>query len=122
MKFSEKDSDLVYSTSGGKICRKCRKPVPQCICRDIDAKKIVDNDGIVRVGRETKGRKGKGVTVVTGIPLPADELLHFAGTLKRKCGCGGTVRDGIIEIQGDKRDLLVDVLTKQGYRVKKSGG
>lgn len=122
MKFSGDDSSLVYSTSGGKICKKCRKPIRQCICREITAEKIFKNDGIVRVGRETKGRKGKGVTVVTGIPLPADDLLHFAATLKRKCGCGGTVRNGVIEIQGDKRDLLIDELVKQGFRVKRSGG
>jgi translation initiation factor 1 len=76
----------------------------------------------VRVGRETKGRKGKGVTVVTGVPATPAELAELAGDLKRKCGSGGTVRDGVIEIQGDHRDLLVAELARRGFTVKRSGG
>jgi translation initiation factor 1 len=76
----------------------------------------------VRVGRETKGRKGKGVTVVTGVPLVADALDELASKLKRSCGSGGTVKDGVIEIQGDHRDLLVSELAKFGWAVKRSGG
>ena len=79
-------------------------------------------DGIVRVGRETKGRKGKGVTVVTGVPLTADALDELGSKLKRICGSGGTVKDGVIEIQGDHRDLLVTELAKRGWTVKRSGG
>jgi len=76
----------------------------------------------VRVGRETKGRKGKGVTVVTGVPLAADALDALGSKLKRLCGSGGTVKDGVIEIQGDHRDLLVAELAKLGWTVKRSGG
>lgn len=77
---------------------------------------------VVRVGRETKGRKGKGVTVVTGIPLPDKELRRLAKELKQRCGCGGTLKNGVIEIQGDQRDLLLEVLHQQGWNVKRSGG
>jgi translation initiation factor 1 len=76
----------------------------------------------VRVGRETKGRRGKGVTIVTGVPLGGEALAELASRLKRLCGSGGTVRDGVIEIQGDHRDLLVTELAKQGWTVKRSGG
>jgi len=79
-------------------------------------------DGIVRVGRQTKGRKGKGVTVITGVPLNATELAALGKELKRKCGSGGTVKDGVIEIQGDHRDRLVAELGGRGWQVKRSGG
>ncbi|MBM4197050.1 MAG: stress response translation initiation inhibitor YciH [Gammaproteobacteria bacterium] len=79
-------------------------------------------DGIVRVGRQTQGRKGKGVTVVSGVPLAGAELELLATELKRRCGSGGTVRDGSIEIQGDHRDLLVAELGKRGWTVRRSGG
>ncbi len=80
------------------------------------------NDGVVRVGRETKGRKGAGVTVITGIPTHPEGLKQIAKELKQKCGTGGTVKNGVIEIQGDQRDALVEELTKRGYTVKRSGG
>ncbi|MGH2551834.1 MAG: translation initiation factor [Thermomicrobiales bacterium] len=83
------------------------------------AKKV---GGIVRVGRETKGRRGKGVTTVSDVPVAETELLELAATLKQKCGTGGTVKDGVIEIQGDQRDRLTSVLEAMGYRVKRSGG
>lgn len=79
-------------------------------------------DGVVRVARQTKGRKGKGVTLITGIPLAGDELKSLAKELKQRCGSGGTVKDGVVEIQGDHRDTLVQELTKKGWVVKKSGG
>ena len=79
-------------------------------------------DGIVRVGRETKGRKGGGVTVIMGVPLEGDELTAFAKELKQRLGCGGALKDGVIEIQGDKRDQLVAELTKRGWTVKRVGG
>jgi translation initiation factor 1 len=74
------------------------------------------------VGRETKGRAGKGVTVVTGLPLPEAEIEALAGDLKKRCGSGGTVRGGVIEIQGDHRDTIVAALVKLGWPAKKSGG
>ena len=80
------------------------------------------NDGVVRVGRETKGRKGAGVTVITGIPTHPEGLKQIAKELKQKCGTGGTVKNGVIEIQGDHRDLLVEELSARGYTVKRAGG
>ena len=77
---------------------------------------------MVRVGRQTKGRRGKGVTVVTGVPLSGADLTRLAKALKQRCGTGGTVKDGVIEIQGDHRDTLVAELTKQGFTVKRAGG
>jgi translation initiation factor 1 len=76
----------------------------------------------VKVGRETKGRRGKGVTTVSEIPLDEAELLELAAKLKQKCGTGGTVKDGRIEIQGDQRDRLIAVLEEMGFRVKRAGG
>jgi translation initiation factor 1 len=79
-------------------------------------------DGNVRVGRETKGRKGKGVTIITGVPLAHAEMQALATHLKKRCGSGGTLKDGVIEIQGDHRDLVVEELQKRGWNVKRSGG
>lgn len=76
----------------------------------------------MRVGRETSGRKGKGVTVITGLPLAGTPLDELATRLKKHCGSGGTVREGVIEIQGDHRDVLVAELSRLGYPVKRSGG
>ncbi len=117
---NDKNSRLVYSTGQGKTCPACRRPVAQCTCRE--AQRMVKYDGVVRVGRETKGRKGKGVTVVAGVPLGLDGLQALAKQFKQKCGSGGTVKDRVIEVQGDHRDQLVDELQKQGYTVKRSGG
>ena len=79
-------------------------------------------DGIVRIGRETKGRKGKGVTIISGVPLDPPGLLALGKELKKRCGSGGTVKDGIIEIQGDHRDMLLEELQKRGWKVKRCGG
>ena len=79
-------------------------------------------DGIVRVGRETKGRRGKGVTIVTGLPGSEAQLKTIASRLKAQCGVGGTVKGRIVEIQGDQRDRLIKILTESGYTVRKSGG
>ena len=102
------------------MCPACGNPIVQCVCRQ--GKPTPAAGGVVRVQRETKGRKGKGVTVITGIPLGPSELAELAAQLKRKCGSGGTVKDGVIEIQGDHRDLLVEELTAQGWAVRRSGG
>ena len=113
---------LVYSTDVGRTCPRCRRSIDECRCEARLAGKRPSGDGVVRVGRETKGRKGKGVTVITGLPLADDELARLATRLKKRCGSGGTVRDGVIEIQGDHRDLLVTELDGLGYRVKRAGG
>jgi len=77
---------------------------------------------VIRLGRETKGRRGKGVTIVSDVPLDEAGLLELAARLKDRCGTGGTVKDGRIEIQGDQRDRLAAVLEGMGYRVKRVGG
>ena len=119
------DAVTVYSTDHGKLCPACGKPTAQCVCRrkpSAPPSASAKSDGIVRVGRETSGRKGKGVTVITGVPLEAAALQQLAKQLKQRCGAGGTVKAGTIEIQGDHRDVLVEALQQQGYTVKRSGG
>jgi translation initiation factor 1 len=112
---------LVYSTGQGSMCPACGRPAGDCVCRRA-AGKTPAADGVVRVQRETKGRRGKAVTVITGIPLAGPELAALAKRLKKRCGSGGTVRDGVVEIQGDHRDTLVAELEKQGWTVKRAGG
>ena len=106
------------------MCPDCNRPVADCTCRQNARQRASapSGDGVVRVSRETKGRKGKGVTVVTGVPLDPNALKELARQLKQRCGTGGTVKDGTIEIQGDHRDVLVEELQKQGWTVRRSGG
>ena len=111
---------IVYSTAHGRLCPKCGWPVDNCACSKGSATPV--GDGNVRVGRETMGRKGKGVTIITGLPLNGEELKNLAGELKRKYGTGGTVKNGVIEIQGDHRDALIAELSRRGLKAKKSGG
>ena len=117
---------LVYSTGQGRLCPECARPMSECRCKRSRPAQVVAaapiGDGVVRVGRETKGRKGKGVTVITGVPLAGDALEELATRLKKRCGSGGTVDAGTIEIQGDHRDTLVAELGRLGYTVKRSGG
>jgi translation initiation factor 1 len=101
---------LVYSTETGRIT-----PEEEKVQRP-------KGDGIVRIQKETKGRKGKGVSVVTGLDLDDAPLKLMAAELKKMCGCGGSVKDGNIEIQGDARDKIKAHLEKKGYKVKFSGG
>jgi translation initiation factor 1 len=115
-----KNEGLVYSTEFGKICPKCGNPVKNCSCGKENLR--IPNDGIVRICRETKGRKGSGVSIITGVSIDDKGLKNLAKQLKRKCGSGGTVKSGNIEIQGDHRDLLKQELSKLGYKVKLSGG
>lgn len=115
-----KDLGTVYSTEHGRMCPGCGNPSVQCQCGKAAA--VLPGDGIVRVRRETKGRKGKGVTLITGLPLEHAALCKLGKELKQKCGCGGTVKDGVIEIQGDQRDLLLAELSQKGYAVKRAGG
>jgi translation initiation factor 1 len=107
---------IVYSTAHGRMCPTCAKPIAECVCKQKRA--VPAGDGVVRVARETKGRKGKGMTVITGIPLDETELKELAKQLKAKCGAGGTVKDGVIEIQGDHREVLLEELRKRGWKVK----
>lgn len=116
------DQGIVYSTELGRMCPRCGRPIVACTCRERQAHAIPEGDGVVRLSRQTKGRKGKGVTLITGVPLDQAGLQRLAKQLKRKCGAGGTVKDGVIEIQGDHRDLLLAELKARGYTVKRAGG
>jgi len=121
-KSNQAGSTLVYSTeAGGRMCPGCGAPVAQCRCKELNAR-LPATDGIVRVSHETKGRKGKGVTVVKGVALDAAGLTALGKQLKTACGSGGTVKDGVIEIQGDHRELVIAALVKQGHTVKRAGG
>ena len=120
MKDYKKGGGLVYSTEFGKMCPNCNKPARKCICQKKQS--IPKSDGIVRLMRETKGRKGKGVTLITGLPLDNDRLKKLAKYLKQKCGSGGSLKNGVIEIQGDHRDVLEKELGRLGYKVKRAGG
>ncbi|MGM0537555.1 MAG: translation initiation factor Sui1 [Pseudomonadota bacterium] len=114
---------LVYSTEHGDTCPACRYPLAECHCAEqAEQARLAQLDGIVRIRRETSGRKGKGVTTLAGIPLPEAELRALTKALKKRCGTGGAVKEGIVEIQGDHRELLKEELEKRGYRVRLAGG
>lgn len=106
---------MVYSSETGRVKQDKHKPQTAQPARQ-------PADGTVRLRREVKGRGGGTVIVITGVPLAGDSLKELAGALKRRCGCGGTIKDGIIEIQGDHRDTLLGELQARGYRVKLAGG
>lgn len=110
---------LVFSTDAGRHCPGCSQPLDACVCKQ---SVIPEGDGIARVRRESKGRGGKTVTTIAGVPLAEAELKELASALKRRCGTGGAIKDGIIEIQGDHLQLLIDELTTRGFKAKKSGG
>lgn len=116
---------LVYSTDGGRVntCPNCHLPYKQCRCdqpqQATDAKK---NDGIVRIMRDRKGRGGKTMTLITGVQGTDEQRTSLAQQLKKLCGTGGTVKDGVIEIQGDHCDKIQAKLGDLGYKVKRAGG
>ena len=112
---------LVYSTEGGRMCPACRKPLADCVCKAAGAAAPL-GDGVVRVSCETKGRGGKAVTVVRGLPLDAAALAALGKRLRSACGAGGAVKDGVLEIQGDHRSRVVDDLKADGWTVKLAGG
>lgn len=114
--MKKKSYPIVYSTEHGRVCPACSQPIAECVCSK--KKSVTVGDGIVRIGRETKGRKGKGVTIISGLSLDPPGLLALGKELKKRCGSGGTVKEGILEIQGDHRDLLFEDLQKRGWRVK----
>jgi translation initiation factor 1 len=122
------DSRLVYSTDTGRICPECGRPVSACSCKKRKAvqaetqQAVYPKDGTIRIQREVKGRKGKTVTAVFGVPLENAELQRFAKMLKRRCGAGGSVEEGVILIQGDHRQTILNEIKKQGYPAKLAGG
>jgi translation initiation factor 1 len=113
--------NIVYRSGVGRICPGCQRPIAQCACRDARGKAARPGGGAVRVGRATQGRAGKAVSVISGLALNEAELAALATELKKRCGSGGTVRAGTIEIQGEHRDTLVAELVKRGYSARRSG-
>ena len=113
-------SRLVFSTEGNNTCPRCNKALHKCRCTCEET--LTNNDGVVRLQRESKGRGGKQVTVIKGLPGLTDDLKKLLKQLKTLCGSGGTLKAGTIEIQGEHLDLLKTHLEKQGHTVKISGG
>ena len=113
----------VYSSHAGRVCPRCGRPAAGCRCRAQDAARpAAGGDGVARVRREKQGRGGKTVTTVAGVPVSADALRDLAAQLKRRCGSGGTAKDGVIEIQGDHVETLLAELASRGFRAKRAGG
>jgi translation initiation factor 1 len=121
MSFRPASSSLVYSTDGGSICPLCRQAQRRCLCQRNAGLTKPALDGVVRVSRETKGRAGKGVTLVRGLALDSRALIALGKQLKTACGSGGTVKNGVIEIQGEHRDRVLEILKSQGHIVKIAG-
>jgi translation initiation factor 1 len=112
---------LVYSTEGGRMCPACRQALAQCLCAR--ARTAPVGDGVVRVGRESKGRGGKTVTLVRGLALDAAALTELGKRLRSACGSGGTAKDGVLEIQGDHVERVLALLQAEGFAgVKRAGG
>ncbi len=133
MARDQEEGGLVWSSEFGRMCPECSKPLARCTCKKGPKRPPaaaqgpakappLPADGCARVFRETKGRKGKGVSIIRGVPVSPERLEEIAKELKKKCGAGGTCVDGAIEIQGDHRDFLVDELIKMGFKAKKAGG
>ena len=111
---------LIYSTESGRMCPACRQPLTACTCAQ--QQRAPAGDGTVRVSRESKGRGGKTVTVVRGLSLDDAALAALGKRLRSACGSGGTVRDGVLEVQGDHAERVIELLTAEGFVVKRSGG
>lgn len=120
MKKTASATGLVYSTDAGRMCPACRQPAAACVCRLV--KPLPRSDGVARVSRSSKGRGGKTVTLVTGLALDDTALALLGKQLKTACGSGGTVKDGVVEVQGDHCDLVIQALGKLGFAAKRSGG
>ena len=112
---------LVYSTESGRMCPACRQPLAACTCKAQTAAPS-PGDGIVRISCETKGRSGKAVTLVRGLALDAGALAMLGKRLRTACGAGGAVKDGVLEIQGDHRSRVAELLTQDGLHIKLVGG
>ena len=120
MKSAKTSGGLVYSTDAGRMCPACRRPIAECVCGQ--SRGAAPSDGIVRMVCETKGRGGKSVTVIRGLALDAAALMLLGKQLKTACGSGGTVKEGVIEVQGEHLETVMALLQKQGWTVKQVGG
>ncbi len=118
---SSSNSTLVYSTEVGRTCPECRLALASCACGS-RAKAAPPGDGAVRVSRQSKGRGGKTVTIVTGLALDVLALAALGKQLRTACGCGGTAKDGAIEVQGDHCELVMATLRTHGHDPKRVGG
>lgn len=118
---SNSTGGLVYSTEVGRTCPECRQALAACTCKAA-ARSSPAGDGIVRVSRQTKGRGGKSVTLIKGVALDALALASLGKQLRTACGSGGTVKDGVIEVQGDHCALVIETLKKMGHQAKQAGG
>ena len=109
-------ASLVYSSESGRVCPECEQPLDACSCNHSANPK----DGLktVRVSLSSKGRKGKSVTLIKGLSMNPSELKAYAGKLKKKTGTGGSLKDGVIEIQGDYREKVAEILSKDGWEVQ----
>lgn len=116
-----KNSSLVYSTEKGKHCPDCQQPKKQCVCKK-SSHLLADKSGTIYISRESKGRKGAGVTLLEGIPLTTDELKQFAKKLKAQCGVGGSIKNNIIELQGDQREKAKKIIEKKFSNIVKFKG
>ncbi|HDQ45067.1 MAG TPA: stress response translation initiation inhibitor YciH [bacterium] len=119
--MKDEHSVPVYSTEPGRTCPACWMPVADCLCAKAERSRP-GGGGIVRVRREVKGRNGKPVTRISGLPLPERELGELASELKRRCACGGSVKDGDILLQGERTGQVITLLEARGIRVKQAGG
>lgn len=117
--MKSKSGGLVYSTISGRMCPACRQPISHCTCK---AQLKPPTDGVVRVSLQTKGRGGKSVTLVKGLSLDTVALAVLGKQLRSTCGSGGTVKDGVVEVQGDHVVTIMAALQKQNYNVKRAGG
>ncbi|MBK6851411.1 MAG: translation initiation factor Sui1 [Burkholderiales bacterium] len=123
MSKSDNNSGLVYSTDSGRMCPDCRQPLAGCLCKQqARALALAKGDGVVRVSRETKGRGGKAVTLVRGLQLDDAALAALGKQIRTACGSGGTVKDGVIEVQGDHCDRVLALLVAAGHKAKRAGG
>jgi translation initiation factor 1 len=114
-----RSNHLVYSTDHGRMCPACRQALAQCACQLNSRPK---GDGVVRVSRESKGRGGKTVTLVRGLPLDAQALADLGKQLRTACGAGGTLKDGVLEVQGDHLERVIELLKQRGFAVERVGG
>ena len=122
MVSSRNENRTVFTTEQGRVCPNCSKPISQCTCKKQKPKQITKLDGIIRLRIDRKGRGGKSVTLIEGLIANEQELKELAKELKKVCGAGGAVKNGLIEIQGDVRDLLKEKLEQKGFKVKIAGG